>query len=82
MTVPPYCGAPVAVGVIVGVDVEVTVVEVDVEVVVEVDVEVEVKVDVEVEVTLLQDASSMAATNNRLNPNQITLFFTFVLLFI
>ena len=89
MIVPPYCGAPVAIGVTVVVEVVVTVVaDVDVVVTVVADVEVvvtvvaDVEVGVEVEVDLLQDASSMAVTNNKLNPNQTTLFFTFVLLFI
>jgi len=89
--VPPYCGAPVAIGVTVVVEVVVTVVAdvdvvvtvvADVEVVVTVVADVEVGVEVEVEVDLLQDASSMAVTTNKLNPNQTTLFFTFVLLFL
>jgi hypothetical protein len=69
----------VVVTVVADVDVEVGV---EVEVKVGVEVEVDAGVEVEVEVDLLQDASSMAVTNNKLNPNQTTLFFTFVLLFI
>ena len=69
-----------AVTVFVVVGAVVTVVAVVVLVVVVVDVFVVVVVDkgVDVVVDLAQDASSMAATNNRLTPNQIKFFFKFL----
>ena len=65
----------VTVFVVVGAVVAVVVVVVLVVVVVDVFVVVVADKDVDVVVDLAQEASSMAATNKRLKPNQITLFF-------
>jgi hypothetical protein len=83
--VPPYCGAPVAVGVtvvvcVVDVVTLVGFVVVLVAVVVPLgDVVLVVVVAVDV---VLQDASNIATTKNTLHVNKITLLFIFALLFI
>ena len=83
---PPYVGVPrlshqlpvtgVVVAVVVGGAVMLVVVVVNVGMVVVVDVDVGEDVVVELE----QDASSTAATNKKLKPNQINLLFIFFLL--
>jgi hypothetical protein len=89
--VPPYCGVPrlfhqfpaaVVVEVVVCIDAEVVVVIVEVVVVFICVVDAlvcEVVVEVDAE---LQDASTIAATVNRITANQINLFFIFLSFFI
>jgi len=87
--VPPYCGVPrlshqlpaivvVVVAIVVGAVVAVVLVVVDV--FVSVDVVDDVAVDVLVDV--VQDAINIAAISKKLKPNQINLFFNFLLLLI
>jgi hypothetical protein len=88
--VPPYCGIPrlshqfpvtaVVVGVVV-VTIAAVVVEVAVLVVVVVVVLVVAEIDVVDVFNVEQDDNSIAATRKKIKPNQINLFFNFVLLF-
>ena len=88
--VPPYCGVPrlshqfpvevVVTAVVVDCAVELVVMPtIDVDVVLVVVIIEVVDVGVDVVVDELQDANNIAVTINKLKPNQITLFFNFIL---
>jgi len=89
VNLPPYCGVPrlshqlpvevVVTAVVVSCDVVLVVLAIDVGVVLVVLTIEVVDAGVDVVVDELQDANNIVVTINKLKPNQITLFFNFIL---